>query len=190
MEEIWKPIVGYEGLYDVSNKGAIKSLPKKRNGKLQGEKLIDFKTLVNGYKHVCLSNKGKYKWFIVHRLVCQAFIPNIESKRTVNHKDGDKLNNLIENLEWATDSENQKHSYDVLKRKATVKRCYQYSKDKSQLLNVFDSLCKAQEVTGAKIQHISDCCSKKLRYRSDSNKYRLTTSAGGFFWSFELLETA
>ena len=78
----------------------------------------------NGYKHVDLQQDGRRTKISVHRLIALHFIPNPESKRTVNHKDGNKLNNLRANLEWATDSENNQHAYDtqlkIPKRKVTA----------------------------------------------------------------------
>lgn len=78
--------------------------------------------LPSGYKVVIISNTSN----LVHRLVALAFIPNPEGKQTVNHKDGDKINNTLENLEWATYSENGKHSYSVLGRKPSRVKLVQY----------------------------------------------------------------
>lgn len=102
MEE-WKQVIGYEGLYEVSNTGKVKNAQTGR------EIAIGY---VNGYKRVNLWKNNKYKTKRIHRLVAEAFIPNPENKRTVNHKDGDKLNNNVNNLEWATHSENNKHAYN------------------------------------------------------------------------------
>ena len=95
MLEIWENIRGYEGLYQVSNYGRIKSLHK--NGKIING-YIDGK----GYMHVALSKNGKKKWFRIHRLVAQAFIPNHDNLPIINHKDENKLNNRVDNLEWCT----------------------------------------------------------------------------------------
>lgn len=114
-EEKWLPIPNYEDLYQVSNYGIIKSLPRewstgvgirKHNG-------IILKQCIKktGYVQVCLSKCGVIKYFLVHRLVALAFIPNTENKKEINHKDGNKLNNNDWNLEWSTPSENIKHSY-------------------------------------------------------------------------------
>lgn len=107
--EIWKDIPEYEGLYQVSNEGRI-----RRNG--QTRKLHkDYR----GYLTVSLSKHSKMKYYKVHRLVALAFIPNPEGKRTVNHKDGNKENNRLENLEWATHSENIIHANKMGLRKVT-----------------------------------------------------------------------
>lgn len=108
-EEIWKHIVGYEGIYQISNFGNV-----KRN-----EKLLKIKYKNNGYAFVCFSRNNSLKYFHVHRLVAQAFIPNPENKPTVNHIDGVKSNNKLSNLEWNTFSENALHSFKSLGRKGT-----------------------------------------------------------------------
>jgi predicted XRE-type DNA-binding protein len=103
-KEIWKDVIGYEGLYQVSNLGRVKSLRKNLIMKLCSAN--------HGYLNVGL-NKNLKKSFYIHRLVAQAFIPNPENKPQVNHKDGNRLNNKVENLEWNTNYENMRHGYDT-----------------------------------------------------------------------------
>lgn len=98
MIEIWKDILGYEGLYQVSNLGNVRSLNYRRSGKL---KLLKQGT-DNGYKRVELSKNGKKKKYWVHRLVAISFISNPNNYKEVNHKDEDKSNNNVNNLEWCT----------------------------------------------------------------------------------------
>jgi|LGOV01.1.fsa_nt_gb hypothetical protein len=117
-KEIWKNIVGYEGSYQISNKGRVKSLNRKmRNKNKQSSSIIKERflkpTLNVGYLAVSLSKKSKTKTFKVHRLVALHFVKNTFNKPQVNHIDGDKLNNKVENLEWLTASENCKHAWDL-----------------------------------------------------------------------------
>ena len=109
--EIWRDVVGYEGLYEVSNKGRVKTLLGKE------EYILKISPNKNGYYKTSLSKAGKATTCLVHVLVAKAFIPNVTGKPTVNHKDGNRLNNNVENLEWATYSENLQHSYDIGLRK-------------------------------------------------------------------------
>ena len=114
MLEEWKPVVGYEGLYSVSNLGRVRSEERTKLSPLQGtvrvkEKLRSLKT-IEGYKAVGLSLNGKVKSFRVHRLVAEAFIINPENKPCVNHIDNDRANNSVDNLEWVTNRENTHHA--------------------------------------------------------------------------------
>lgn len=115
MIEEWRDISGYEGLYQVSNRGRVRSARKIKSSQDNGR----------GYLMVHLNKNNKPKWHLVHRLVAKAFIPNPEQKQTVNHKDGNRANNEVSNLEWATYSENNLHSYKSNKRKhPTAKPIY------------------------------------------------------------------
>lgn len=112
MKEIWADINGYEGKYQVSNHGNVKNVGFYVKSKNNSKAYVNPRMLKHlptdiGYLRVCLS--GKY--FSVHRLVALHFIPNPEDKKTVNHKDGDKSNNHVNNLEWNTHSENLKHAF-------------------------------------------------------------------------------
>ena len=108
MTEQWRAIPGYEGLYEVSNRGRIYSW---RRGKLR--KLND---TGRGYLQVMLSKDGCRAYLLVHRLVAEAFIPNPENKPQINHRNGDKTDNRVENLEWCTLSENLIHRHQVLRQ--------------------------------------------------------------------------
>ena len=113
--EIWRDIKGYEGLYQISNLGRVKSLGRKSysNVCLKDKILNPALECKNGYKRVCLCKDGKEKRIKVHRLVAQAFIPNPDNKPIINHKDGNKLNNSVDNLEWISRSDNVKHAYQI-----------------------------------------------------------------------------
>ena len=102
-----KEIKGYKGLYTVKPNGDIISYVRVSSGKkLKPQKHT------HGYRYVTLVKGGEKKNHLIHRLVGEAFIPNPENKRTINHKDGDKTNNHVDNLEWATYSENNQHGID------------------------------------------------------------------------------
>ena len=104
--EIWKDIPGYEGLYKVSNLGRIKSLG---NGKTRKENILRLTKDKYGYLYITLSENGKLKKFKVHRLVAMAFIPNPNNYTQINHKDENRSNNRVENLEWCTQKYNNNY---------------------------------------------------------------------------------
>lgn len=118
MKEIWKDIDGYEGYYRISNLGRVKSLCRAilrgKNPMKIKERILTPSLNTCGYFQVDLrKGKEKRKQHRNHRLVADAFIQKIEGKDYVNHKDGCKTNNRLENLEWCTFSENIKHAYDI-----------------------------------------------------------------------------
>lgn len=192
MEEIWKDIEGYEGLYQVSNMGRIKSLEryKENHGKLQKveEKIKTINIKNSGYQFVQLYKNNKYKNLMVHRLVAQAFIPNVDNKPQINHIDGNKLNNNVTNLEWCTNSENNKHAWNTgLKqcteklKEATRKTNREY---KSKPINQLDlqgnyiktwlNAHEASRQLGIDRSTISQCCRGGRRNKT----------AGGYKWCF------
>lgn len=114
MQEVWRDIIGYEGLYQVSNIGNVKTLYREYspNGakRFTEEKILKSSKHL-GYLRVGLSCNGKFKTLLIHRLVALAFIPCVNNKLEVNHIDGDKSNNKINNLEWCNRNENLIHSF-------------------------------------------------------------------------------
>lgn len=120
MIEIWHPCAGYETHYEVSNLGNVRSIERMVNNRLHNglrkspQKLLKAGKSKAGYFIVSFCVDGVKSNQTVHRLVARAFIPNETNKPQVNHKDGNKLNNHIDNLEWVTVSENGLHAYRVL----------------------------------------------------------------------------
>jgi hypothetical protein len=119
MEEIWKTIDGHKGIFEYSSLGRIKSVGRwvhcirynKPYSRFEPEKILKPKN-DKGYLRIGLCINGRRIFRPVHRLIAMAFIPNPQNKPTVNHKNGIKTDNRVENLEWATISENTQHSFD------------------------------------------------------------------------------
>ena len=109
MKEIWKDIKGFEGLYQVSNLGRVKSLKYMKSDK---EMVLKSGKNKGGYSLVRLTASGK-QYYLIHRLVAEAFIANSQNLPCVNHIDGDKSNNTVENLEWVSHKENTRHAFDT-----------------------------------------------------------------------------
>jgi len=134
----WKDVVGFENLYEISNAGILKSKDRyviHYKGGLSLRKGKEFKLTKDkdGYLKTCLQKEGKRFHKRVHILVAEAFIPNPKNKPEVNHKDGDKSNNFLLNLEWTTTSENRQHAFDTGLQKANSGEKHYKSK-----LNKFD----------------------------------------------------
>lgn len=179
--EIWKDIPCYEGLYEVSNCGNVRSITRTvrfgRGYKTYESQFLKFQTDKDGYFRVGLSKNGKKKQFRVNRLVAMAFIDNPNNLPVVNHKDGDKQNNHVENLEWVTHSENDLHAFKTGLRKpsdgGTKRAVLQLNKDTLEVINEFESLTEASNKTGISIQMISYSCNGK------------TKTGKGFVWRFK-----
>ena len=182
MKERWRFIEGYEGLYQVSNTGKVRRVGKCSNQHTSWETKRELKPGDNGrgYKFVNLSKNNKVKSQYVHRLVAEAFIdkPEVDEYLTVNHKDGNKSNNVTTNLEWATYSQNNQHSYDKLKRK-TLKNNPKVSKSVIQLdmnekeINRYPSIREAGRQNDISSSSISAAC-RGIR-----------KTAGGYKWQYQ-----
>lgn len=123
MQEIWKDIKNYESCYQVSNLGKVRSLTRKVNTYngvriTKGQLLKPLKTNRN-YLRVCLKKNQKNKYISIHRLVAEAFIPNPNNYNVINHIDSNTYNNLVNNLEWCTQSHNIKEAYRIGNAKPT-----------------------------------------------------------------------
>ena len=173
MDEVWKDIPEYEGLYQVSNLGNVRSLNYRRSGEL---KLLKQNTTKKGYKRVVLCKNGKEKNCRVHRLVAMTFIPNPNDYKEVNHKDENPSNNNVNNLEWCTneyninygtrnkrasESKKGKHRSEETKKKISASHKGKYKgKDhpnakpilmydrKGNFIKRFDSIVDANEYLG------------------------------------------
>ncbi len=156
MKETWKPVVGYEETYLVSNLGNVKSVGNFIMPNGGNRPIRELKKGVHrcGYLIVRLYKNGKQKQHYIHRLVAMAFIENPFDKEQVNHIDGDKTNNAVDNLEWVSREENINHAYEtelneqsnriVLIDKATKER------------KTFSSFAKASAYMGKNIAYISE----------------------------------
>lgn len=173
MEEMWKSVNDHPN-YEISNLGRIKSLCNNKWGIKEGHSKILKPVLnKNGYLTVSLNGKKIY----LHRLMLINFIDNIENKQFCNHKDGDRTNNKLSNLEWVTMQENNKHAFDVLGKKGTWLNKKLGSHSRSVKINQltksgyfikqWTSLQEAKNITGAK--NISACC---YGGRKTSGSYR------------------
>lgn len=157
MNEIWKDIFEYEGKYQISNYGKVKSVGhiiNYKNGRTHkwSEHFLTIGTSKKGYKTVALWKNNKEKRLYVHRLVAEAFIPNPGSKPQINHKDGNKANNHVDNLEWCTPQENGLHRYRVLKKLAPTGAANKLSKAVIQIkrgvqIKTFGSIAEAETET-------------------------------------------
>ena len=147
--EEWKDIEGYEGVYQISNKGRLKHIQVKN----QCEKLVSLYQERTGYLRITLSHKNKRKKISIHREVAKLFIPNPKNLETVNHKDYNRTNNNVDNLEWMTAKDNLLYSIDRHYRKAVIQMDLQ-----GNILKEWSSAYEVEKQIGYKATTISRCC--------------------------------
>lgn len=187
MKEEWKDIVGYEGLYQISNLGRVKALHYHR-GKSVGKKCLSPRFPKDRYPYVGLCKDNHVKHAYIHRLVAEYFVPNPDGKPQVNHKDGNKSNNKAENLEWVTPRENTLHARNVLKKKTTARFKYNLNKSSRKVaqfyvdengteykLAVYANANAAALINKLQATSIRECCAGNKNY----------THSGGYSWRYE-----
>jgi hypothetical protein len=163
---LWVAVEGYEGLYSVSDHGKVES---NHHGK---HRILRPRVGKNGYYRVNLSKDGIVKTFTVHTLIAKHFIPNPLGLTEVNHKDEDKSNNRVDNLEWCSRKYNVNYGTGIPRRTVKLyKSVNQYSKN-GDFIARYVSLTQAREVVGVPVQNIAACCKGKHR------------CAGGFIWRY------
>ena len=180
--ELWKDVKSFEGLYQVSTLGRVRSLDKYIDVKIRNvDKVLKRGKILkpvydkNGYLKVFLCKNGKGTYFRVHRLVAKTFIPNPDNLPCVNHKDEDKTNNYPYNLEWCTYKYNTNYG-TAIKRRAEKrsKKVYQYDMQ-GNLIKEWSSVAEAGR-NGYKANAISACCLGKLKTHQN------------FIWSYKPIE--
>lgn len=174
MSEIWKDIEGYEGIYKISNLGNVKSLERTLwNGHTYytyKERLLKKSINHNGYYTVRLSKDGKGVNYLLHRLLAIAFIPNPDNLPIINHKDGNKLNINLDNLEWSTYKDNNEHAIETGLNKV-AKKIKAIDVGTNEVM-YFESAREADRVLGVGYKNISACLNGRQK------------TCGGYKWEF------
>lgn len=171
MNEEWKPIKGYEGLYEVSNQGRVRSLGRIMNRRTRWGNISEYKVAPRimtpkpcqgGYLFLNLfDTNGVRKMHKVHRLVAEAFLPKIETRNEVNHKDEDKTNNCVDNLEWVNHKENCNHgTRNERSVQNKQKRVSQLTLD-GAVVNIYSGCKEASKLTGISRTVLYNCLEKR-----------------------------
>jgi hypothetical protein len=165
--EVFKDVKGYEGLYQVSNFGRVKSCERMVNH-YKGNRIVREKILIQiihkGYNIVNLAKSNSIKTYRVHRLVAETFIDRDDFTLEVNHINGQKNDNRLINLEWCSRSYNQKHAYDNGLQKPYNKRGILMIDKNGKIVNQFDSITEAESVTNLCHSNISKVCNGKRNF--------------------------
>lgn len=167
-KEIWKPIKGYEGLYEISNMGRIKGLERKSKNRTYPLILLKLKKDTHGYLQAFLYKNNIRKTYLVHRLVASAFIDNPNNYKEINHIDEDKTNNKISNLEWCSRIYNVNYGNRTLK---TTKKVKQYDLNKNYI-KTWNSMSEAAQKLKIHVSGISGCCKG------------INKTCGGYIWKY------
>ncbi len=177
MQEIWKDVVEYEGLYQVSNLGNVRSLDRVEqcNGTFRQRKgtYMSKKSDKNGYLTVGLRDGFSQKFKKVHRLVAEAFIENPKGLPQVNHKDEDKTNNSSDNLEWCDSKYNVQYGTGIQRRSVQKRKCVVQCDLRGAVLREFVSVTEAAKSINKETTAISGCC-KGIR-----------KTAYGYVWKYK-----
>lgn len=183
MNETWKYISGFEGIYQVSNLGRLKSFKAEPNGRVLKN------TNANGdYISVVLQYKNKIRYVRMHRLVAEAFIPNPENKKCINHKDFNKQNNAVGNLEWVTFKENSAHAAKL--KPSMLAGMINYNKfirPKVILQITLSGLIIAEYPNSIEAQKATSVCQRNILQVASKDEYkpgRTRKQAGGYMWRF------
>ena len=178
MEEIWKDIPEYEGLYQASNLGRIKSIERFTSDGHHIMSKILKPSLAKGYLKVSLCKDNVAKTIYVHRLVAKTFLTNKDNLPCINHKDENKLNNRVDNLEWCTHFYNTHYGTSIKKNrekqlnyKKTSKPVIKLNKD-NEIINKYLSINEAMRMTKINAINICQCCKGKRK------------TAGGYIWRY------
>lgn len=179
MQEEWKPIIGYEGIYEVSNRGRVRSVDRVDSNSHFRPGIIR-KTRVDantGYEYVFLRKDGAAKNCTVHRLVAQAFIQKPNEQDEVNHINEDRTDNRVENLEWVTKKQNCNHGNHNRKIKAATLNSHGKAvlmiDCKTGAIKEFVTCSEAARRCGISKSSISKCCIGQQK------------KAGGYFWKYK-----
>lgn len=186
MREIWKDVPGWEGVYQVSNRGRMKSFKADPSGKV-----MSLRNKTGDYIRIVLQKRGrKQETVLVHRLVANVFIPNPLNLPVVNHKDGNKQNNSASNLEWCTNSHNVRHSM-CMHPFQTASMVYYNKFDRPKSIAQIDRNGTVVAVYGsARMAQVSTgVCSRNILQVANrtpfNEKGKIRRTAGGYFWRFE-----
>lgn len=178
-DEIWRPVKGYTRLYEISSQGRVRSLPRDViSGRGRGclhhfpQRVLKPEMDKWGYLRVCLYKDGKGKHYKVHRLVAEAFLVNAEGLPQVNHRDENKQNNAVTNLEWCDRKYNCNYGTRNTKLAAAKNKPVEQRTKDGRLITVWPSSMEAWRQTGIHYGNISRCCNGERH------------TAGRFVWRY------